>query len=182
MTLVYGQEAADAFFALLDDTLALDVSYTHPKPTLEAAITDVDSGIAYDDFRHRLSHTGILSTATCDALKAVVDVTQTFRDAVDALLDYGEAAKGSFFTRYPELEPRYTEYVTSGGTVADKRKALLAAFQPELARRRKHQQALQRLSAAVSVDLAFSQAVLDPPAPPYPLRGGIGTLQDGVLR
>ena len=56
MALVYGQETADAFFALLDDTLALDVAYTHPASRLEATITAADPGIAYDDFRHRLSH------------------------------------------------------------------------------------------------------------------------------
>ena len=36
MTLVYGQDAADAFFALLDDTIVLDVAYTHPTSTLTA--------------------------------------------------------------------------------------------------------------------------------------------------
>src|SRR6266542_1304647 len=97
MTLVYGQEAADAFFALLDDTSTIDVAYTHSSPALEAAITVADPKISYDDFKHRLSHTGLLTAATQTALKNVVGVSEDFKDAVDALLARSEDAKGSFF-------------------------------------------------------------------------------------
>ncbi len=107
MALVYGQEAADAFFALLDDALALDVAYTHPMSKLEATITAADPRIAYDDFRHRLSRTGVLSAATRDALKNVAGVTAAFQEAVDALFARGEDVKGSFFGRHPELKLIY---------------------------------------------------------------------------
>jgi len=50
MTLVYGQEASDAFFALLNNTIVLDVSYTHPAAALEAVITEADANLAYDGF------------------------------------------------------------------------------------------------------------------------------------
>lgn len=172
MTLVYGQEAGDAFFALLDDTIVLDVAYTHPTSTLQPAIIAADAKIAYDDFRHRLSHTGVLIAATQVALKAVAGMTAAFQNAVDALFSRSEDAKGSFFTRYPELKSLYDTYIASLDPPAMKRSALLAAFRPELSRRRKRQQALQRLSTAAAVDLAFSQALLDPPNPPgepYPL-------------
>ena len=59
----------------------------------------------------------------------------------------------------------------------------MAAFRPELSRRRKRQQALQRLSAAAAVDLAFSQALLDPPTLPgelYPLHAA-GHADEPVL-
>lgn len=170
MTLVYGQEAADAFFALLDDTLILDVAYTNPTSTLDAAITAADSKITYDDFRHRLSYTGVLTVEHRDILKAVLGVTGEFQDAVDALFARSEDIKGSFFARYPELKPLYDAYVAdTTDSPAKKRSALLAAFRPELSQRRKRQQALQRFSAAANTDLTFTQALLDPPTAPYSL-------------
>jgi ABC toxin N-terminal region/Neuraminidase-like domain/Putative peptidoglycan binding domain len=239
MALVYGQEIADAFFQLVDDTLVLDVAYTHPAPTLEAEIIATDSAIGYDDFRHRLSHTGVLNSAMRDALKSVVGVTAAFQAAIDALSARSEDAKGSFFTRYGELEPSYdgivaldqtlvlaVNYIHSAPTLEpaitaadsriaydtinhrlsysgvltaarrdklkgvadvaltfqaaadalfarseDSKGAVLGALQPELAKRRKRQQALQRLSAVVNTDLAFAQTILDStlPGTPYPL-------------
>ncbi|HEU5370514.1 MAG TPA: neuraminidase-like domain-containing protein, partial [Ktedonobacterales bacterium] len=169
MALVYGQETADAFFALLDDTLVLDVPYTHPTPTLEPAITAVDSKLAYDDFSHRLVHTGVLSAATRDALKLVPGVLPAFQQAMGALFDSSEDVKGSFFTRYPELKPLYDAYIISPDPLDKKRSSLLAAFQPALARLRKRQQAVQRLSTAATTDPAFIQAILDASSAPYPL-------------
>src|SRR5207302_6414399 len=113
MTLVYGQEASDAFFALLNNTIVLDVSYTHPTPALEPAITAVDAHLAYDSFRHRLSHTGLLSAVTQGNLKAVLGVTQAFKDAIDKLFALSQDASGSFFARYPELKPLYDSYIAS---------------------------------------------------------------------
>jgi hypothetical protein len=169
MTLVYGEATADAFFALLDDTIVVDVAYDHPQPSLEAAITTVDARLAYDDFRHRLSHTGLLRSATANALKAVAGVTADFQTAVDALLASSEDALGSFFSRHPELRPLYDTYVASTAPIEQKRAALLAGFRPELSRRRKRQQAIQRLSAESGTDVLLVQAILDPNAPPYPL-------------
>jgi hypothetical protein len=169
MALVYGEDAADAFMGLLENSVTFDVSYTHAASALEAAITSVDPDIGYDGFRHRLSHRGLLGAATRDALKAVQGVAAEFRDAVDRLFARSEDIRGSFFSRYPELQPLYATYVASADPSEKKRSALLAAFRPELARRRKRQQALQRLSAAASVDLGFAQALLDPQTQPYPL-------------
>lgn len=169
MALVYGQEAADAFFALLDDTLALDVSYTHTGPTLEAAITAADSKIAYDHFRHRLSYTGVLTVAKRNALQTVAGVPAAFQTAVGSMFDRSEDIKGSFFAHHPELKPLYDTYVASAATVEQKRNELLAAFRPELTRQRKRQQALQRFSAAAGIDLPSTLALLAPAAAPYPL-------------
>jgi hypothetical protein len=166
MTLVYGEEAAGAFSALLDNTLAPDVAYTHPAPALEAAITAVDSHLAYDSFRHRLSHTGILSAPVAAALKALVIVTADFRDAVDALLALSKDAQDSFFSRYPELKPLYDTYTASVDPIEQRRTALLKAFQPELSRRRKREQALQRLSTAATLDLDSTRILLDPTVSP----------------
>jgi len=167
ITLVYGQETSDAFFSLLDDTLIMDVAYTHTATALENAITAVDGKIAYDDFRHRLSHTGLLTTGTRNNLKGIAGVTVAFQNAVDVLFHRGEQIKGLFFTRYPELKLPYDTAIVK--PPAERHSAFLAAFQPELSRRRKRQQALQRFSAAASVDLEFTQALLDPTGGPYPL-------------
>ena len=240
MALVYGQETADAFFALVDDTVILDVAYTHPTPTLETEIITTDTGIGYDDFRHRLSHIGILNEPMRNSLNSIPGVTAAFQEAVEALYTQSEDAKGSFFTRYGELKPIYNstlaldqtsvlqvDYIHSALTLEstitaadakiaydnvnhrlsysgiltaarrDKLKSLagvslafqaavdalfahsqnvkgavLGALQPELGRRRKRQQALQRLSAVATTDLAFAQTILDPTVPsgsPYPL-------------
>jgi len=176
MTLVYGAEATDTFFNLLEDTVTLDVSYTHSQPVLQPAILNEsrpaptsDPKIAYDDLRHRLSFTGLLSATKAGALKTA-GALPAFSTAVDALFARSEDVQGSFFSRHPELKTLFTAYRTSAAPVEDKRKALLAAFSPELSRRRKRQQALQRLSAAANSDLTFTQSLLDPnAAAPFPL-------------
>jgi hypothetical protein len=180
IALVYGQETSDVFLALLDDTLALDVAYTQPKPTLEAAITAVDPSIAYDNFRHRLSRTGLLSVTTRDALINLDGVAEEFKGAVETLFARGEDIKGSFFVRHPELKSLYDIYVASADPVDKKRGALLAALHAELGRRRKRQQALQRISAAAGVDLVFAQVLLDTPAAPYPLHAAKDTARPAL--
>jgi hypothetical protein len=170
MAQVYGQAVADTFFALLDDTFTVDVPYTHDAAALETAIVAADPGIAYDDFGHRLSHAGRVSTAKRDALKAVSGVSAAFRAAVDGLFARSEDFVISFFTSHPELKPLYDDYLASTDPIEQKRAALLAAFRPELAARRKRQQALQRLSAAAAVELDFAEKLLDAePGMPYPL-------------
>ena len=172
MALVYGSEATDTFFNLLEGTIAFDVPYTHAAATLEPAIVAADAQIAYDNFRHRLGHTGLLSAPTANALK-LASGAAAFGTAVDALLARSDDVQGSFFSRYPELQPLFVTYIASADPVEQKRKALLAAFSPELSRRRKRQQALQRLSAAVSAELTFTESLLDPGiAAPFPLHAG----------
>jgi hypothetical protein len=161
MALVYGNEATDFFFGLLGDTFSVDVPYSHPQATLEQPILDAAPGrIGYDDFRKRLSYTGLLSTTTRDALKAVAGVSAAFKAAVDALYAAGEAAVTPFFARYPELRPLYDAYVASSDPPATKRTTLLAAFLPELKRRRKQQQAEAAIAAAARTDAASADAVL----------------------
>jgi hypothetical protein len=174
MALVYGSDPTTTFFGLLDNTMVLDVAYTHPNPTLEPAITGTDARLAYDDFAHRLSYTGVLTATARAALLGIVGTPAVFKTAIEALFARSEDVKGSFFARYPELEPLYTTYVASIDPPEVKGAALLAAFKPELARRRKRQQALQRLSATAGVDLVSTQTLLDPTAAPYPLHAATG--------
>ncbi|HEX7955515.1 MAG TPA: hypothetical protein VF508_01145, partial [Pyrinomonadaceae bacterium] len=73
MTLVYGAEAADFFFSLLDNTFTTEAPYAHFDPAFGpvlAAAVETAAGVygeapaprlAYDDFRQRLTFNGILS-------------------------------------------------------------------------------------------------------------------------
>lgn len=64
----------------------VEVSYSHPQPTLEQPILDAGANrISYDNSRKQLSYRGILTATIRDALKAVPGAIATFRDAIDAL-------------------------------------------------------------------------------------------------
>ena len=70
---VYGAEAGTLFFGLLNDTLTVEVEFSDPNGTLvtgaiwqaiENAAGKTEAGvsrIAYDDFRKRLSFSGVLT-------------------------------------------------------------------------------------------------------------------------
>ena len=107
VTLVYGQDTSDAFFALLDDTIAFTVNYTHPSDQLENAITDTDPAINYNSYQHLLSHRGIVTPAIKNALESVSGIGQQFKDAIEDLFNRSEDAKDSFFMRNKELNPIY---------------------------------------------------------------------------
>lgn len=178
MSLAYGRATTEAFFALVEGDLRLEVPYTHSDNVLETAITLLAPELGYDAFAHRLSHRGLLTRAAHDALVLVPGVPAIFVAAVGQLLLQGEDARDSFFARHPELEPLIVAYALSPAPVSEKRAALSKGLEPELSRRRKRQQALQRLAATSSVDLAFSQALLDPApqdAARYPLHAVAST-------
>ncbi len=160
MTKVYGNEATELFFGLLNNTFVTEVEYSHGQATLEQPILDAAPGrIAYDDFRKRLAYSGVLTTATRDALK--IGVTAEFETAVDSLYIENQKIIGPFFDRYPELRPLYDAYIASNDPVEKKRYDLLADFLPELKRRRKRQQALQSISGAAKTDATFASVLLD---------------------
>jgi hypothetical protein len=111
MALVYGSEATDLFFGLLNRTFVTDVAYDHTQPLLEPPILDAAPGrIAYDDFRKRLSFSGVMADATRDALKSAAGVDQAFKQAVDDLY----AKTRSFFAPYPELLPLHGAFIFFG--------------------------------------------------------------------
>ncbi len=162
MALVYGNEATDLFFGLLENTLATEVEYNHGQATLEQAILDAaPDRITYDDFRKQLSYSGVLTTAARDALKALSGVTQAFKDAVDALYAENQKVVGPFFDRYPELLQLHDTYRGSSDPVEEKRTELLEAFLPQLKNRRKRQQSLQLLSAAAETDIGQASGLLE---------------------
>ena len=65
MALVYGGQATDLFFGLLDGTIVTAQPYDHGAAELEQPILDAAPGqIGYDDFRKRLTFAGYLRART----------------------------------------------------------------------------------------------------------------------
>jgi hypothetical protein len=161
MALVYGGEATDVFFGLLNQSVVTDVSYAHAQPTLEQEIVDAaQEKLTYDDLRKRLAYTGgVMPDAIRNGLTGLAGVTGAFVDAVNAL----HAKTHAFFVRYPELEPLHDAFVTSTDTPEEKRATLLAALLPQLEDQRKRQHTLQALGAAVEVDIEFATSLADDP-------------------
>ena len=78
----------DEFKFIIDDlglNTVVGVPYKHPKDSLEQSILNAGPGIAYDHQKQQLSYTGLLNSATRDALKSAPDVSAAFQAAVDAL-------------------------------------------------------------------------------------------------
>ena len=139
-----------------------EVPYSHGQAWLEQPILDAaPARIAYDNFRQQLTYSGVLTTVARDALNAVPGVAQAFKDAVESLYTKNQKVMGPFFERYPELLPLYDAYVASPGPLEKKRTDFLEAFLPQLKRRRKRQQALQSLSAAVETDIGLACGLLE---------------------
>ncbi|HVZ38023.1 MAG TPA: neuraminidase-like domain-containing protein [Candidatus Kapabacteria bacterium] len=192
MTLVYGTGAADFFFGLLNDTFASDTYYSHVMssfgPVLASAIQGIvgtygtasASRVSYDDFHKRISFTGRMTTLMQSQLVAlatngsvVAEINSlapgtlaTFQTnfplAINALYAANSSAIDPFFTRYPELLPLFTTYLTTVATPEVKRTNLLAGFLPTLIAGRKTQQTLQRMADAAQVDRTFAATVLNP--------------------
>lgn len=234
----YGQETSDTFFSLLNESIMIDVTYTHPASQLETAITSADPRIAYDAFRRRLSHKGLLTSDMRDRLNRVAAGNVNLLQAIGELFLRSEDIKNSFFTLHPELRPAYDnvlrsdqtltlsiEYIhpapalepaivavdnriaydhsrhrlsCSGFLTAARRDILKAVpgttpdfkiavdglfaqsqqgrsavvlqyLNPGLIRRRKQQQALQRIGASIRVDANFTETLLDPASGIYSL-------------
>jgi hypothetical protein len=177
MSLVYGADATDYFFGLIDDTLVLDAAYSQAQSNLDPAISAVAPGrIAYDHFRKRLIHTGVLSAAKRDEFEGALEhltwgpeatlgdrkaFAIAYVKAIDALFAQSQAFLDRFFDRFPELATPYGDYIGSNDPPETKRTALLATLLSDLKRRRKLNDALAALSAATRVDSAFARAVMD---------------------
>jgi hypothetical protein len=162
MALVYGNEATDFFFGLLNNTLTTTVTYSHPQLTLEQPILNVSPGrLAYDDFRKQLTFKGVLTVTIRDAFNAVAGVTTQFQTAINNLNTQNLQTVNPFFERYPELQPLYDAFAASSEAIEKKRSDMLENFLPGLKRRRKQQQAMQALGAAAKVDVSFASSLLD---------------------
>lgn len=117
IALIYGQETSDAFFAFLDDTVAVEAAYTHAAPVLDEAILDAVPTLSYDHFAHVLTHRGVLTAEMAEAARAAAGADDAFGEAVDALALRARDLKGSFFGRNPELKDIYETTLAEGGAL-----------------------------------------------------------------
>ena len=183
MAMVYGADTAATYFGLLNDTFTVEVVFNDTLGTMrpgaireaiENAAGKTDASVpklAYDDFRKRLAYSGVLTATVVNDVKTKAGaLAAAFNEAVDALYSMNQGIVDPFFARYTELREPFDTYVTDVvHSVSEKRTALLQTILPDLVKRRKRQQAIQALTAAANVDLAFAQTLLDGPAAPFPL-------------
>lgn len=159
MALVYGNEATDRFFGLLNGSVVTDVDYRHSQPTLEQPVLDAASdSLSYDDLNKRLSfNAGVMSLAMKEDLKDVTGVTPEFKSAVDGLYSKTRV----FFDEFPELKSFYDTYDASNDPAEKKRSGLLESLLSKLKHRRKRQQVLEVVGSTARVKPGFAAAVID---------------------
>jgi Neuraminidase-like domain/Salmonella virulence plasmid 28.1kDa A protein len=167
VTQVYGQDASDTFFGLLDETIRLQTAYTQTDNTLSAAIAAADPALSYDPFAHTLTHVGRMTVALAGMLNGIPSASPAFQAAVNDLRACSDAAEGAFFALYSDLQAAYLAYHSSADPVPVRRAALLAAIDPDLGRIRKRQQAIQRLSASAGASLDFTGTLVDGLVAPF---------------
>ncbi len=164
MALVYGNDVADTFFGLVNDTSVYSVgSYTHDQPELQADILAVTDRIAYDHFQRQLTFRGVMTDQARDDLQDAASATDPFRAAVQALYDEARAQFRLFFDRFPDLEALYTAFATSPDPLEARMSALLADFLPALRRKLKRQAVRQIASGQIGAELALTDALLEQP-------------------
>jgi hypothetical protein len=164
MTLVYGADATDFFFGLLDDTFIVTAKFasppgSSPQPLIAAA----PARVAYDDFAKQLTFAGYLDATTDAALVAAAGADASLKKAVADLETAASAALAPYLARFPKWKGWLDGYAAAPPTDSPekKRTALLANILPELKRLRKREQALAAISGAARTDLGFTTAILD---------------------
>ncbi|MFD7916848.1 neuraminidase-like domain-containing protein [Streptomyces sp. NPDC059752] len=160
MALIYGAEAADFLFALLDGTFTVSVPYTHPTDKLdESILTAGGDRLSYDPLRKQLSFAGVLPTAPQPRLQDAPNTSTDFKTAVARLDEEVQKKTGTFFARYPELLELYSDSANGPVGPDAKRQVILDAFLPQLVHQRKRQQAFATLSSVLRVDPALAETI-----------------------
>jgi hypothetical protein len=121
MALVYAPTVVGRFFGLLGGSSTYDAPFVTDEETLPGKLTSIAPGLGFDPFAKRLTHVGIMSTISQNALQAVADTlvladmdeinTQTDLDqyiaacktAVTDLRDAGVADRDGLADDFPEL-------------------------------------------------------------------------------
>lgn len=81
MALVYGSQATDFFFGLLNATYITSVPFSYASPTLPQGLIDASSGLlSYDNVNKLLGFAGVLESATQNAIAAAATVNTTDKD------------------------------------------------------------------------------------------------------
>ncbi len=169
MALVYGNQATDFYFGLLNNTLVSAISYpnnyTPPQSSPGQPVLDASGGrLSYDNLRKQLSFAGVLDATTYATIAAAITANGNVQALSQALADLALANQqmvGPFFATYPELLPLYVAYASSTDPVQQKRTTLLANFLPSLIQKRNQEQALATVTASAGTDPSFANALLD---------------------
>lgn len=164
MTLVYGADATDFFFGLLNNTFVVSATFASPPASSPQPLIAAAPGrVAYDDFAKQLTFAGYLDAATGASLVAAAGADASLNKAVADLEAAANAALAPYLARFPKWKGWLDAYAAapSADSPEQKRTALLANILPELKRLRKREQALAAISGAARTDLGFTTAILD---------------------
>ena len=163
VTLVYGSDAADFLFGLVNGTYTTTVPYSTPpgQPGLPAAVVAAAGGqLSYSGLNEQLSYAGVLDAATQAAIDAAAASDTALQAAVAQLAAASQQAVTQFLATYPDLKAGYDAYLSTAGSPAVKRTAMLAALLPPLTASRKQEQALATVTAAAGADPSFASGLL----------------------
>jgi peptidoglycan hydrolase-like protein with peptidoglycan-binding domain len=168
MGLVYDHAATDFFFGLLNGTLTTSTAYSNlPAEADLLQLATNASGdpprLSYDDLRKQLNFLGFLDPRIQEAIDNAIpnpNDPSPLRDAIGRLAEASQKAISPFFATYPELLPLYAAYATSMEPLPLRRSHVLAQLLPELKQKRKQEQALASITAAVGTDPSFANVLL----------------------
>jgi hypothetical protein len=161
MALVYGSDATDFFFSLLNGTLAVSAPYAQTDAALPEAVVSASQGrLAYDDLRKVLTCSGVLDDSALPALNTAAAGNAPLLAALAALSKASHRQVDPFFASNKSLRAPYAAYAASTDLAPAKRKALLAAILPDLKWRKREEQTLATVTAAAGTDASFASALL----------------------
>ena len=125
-----------------------------------AVVTAAGRQLSYSGLTEQLSYAGVLDAATQAAIDAAAAGDTALQAAVAQLAATSQQAVTQFLTAYPDLTAGYNAYLSTAGSPADKRTAMLAALLPPLTAARKQEQALATVTAAAGADPSFASGLL----------------------
>ncbi|CAG7645468.1 neuraminidase-like domain-containing protein [Paenibacillus allorhizosphaerae] len=159
MALVYGIEAVDRFFGIIDNTAVTKISYSHDTTVLQQDMIDTAAGhLVYDALRKQLTfNAGVMPDDMRDALKSLPDASDRFKKAIVEIHHNSRV----LFKRYPELFKRYNEYVSSSYPLEIRTAELFASLMLDLKPVYKRQYALQTVATVAGSNSDTAAALLD---------------------
>jgi hypothetical protein len=161
LTLVYGSDAANFLFGLINGTFSVSTPYAGAPPDSDVIVSS-QQHLTYDSAGRQLTYQGIVDPAIIAATRAAAAArgAADLANALSKLLPASAAAVNRFFDRYPELKKAYEAFVASTDPPQTARASLLASLLQTLQTERKEQQALATFSSAAGIDSSFASSLL----------------------
>ncbi|HEX8951268.1 MAG TPA: PA14 domain-containing protein,virulence plasmid 28 protein, partial [Polyangia bacterium] len=102
MTLVYGADATDFFFGLINDTFVVNANFASPPASSPQPLIAAAPGrVAYDDFAKQLTFAGYLDATTDAALVAAAGADASLKKAVADIEAAASAALAPYLAQFP---------------------------------------------------------------------------------